>query len=67
MFSNTEYLERREFTMLQRIVLGLVGKDLKTELEASTKEINIRDSNGRTALFMAAERNDLPVVNLLLE
>ena len=67
MFSDTEYLERREFTMLQRIVLGLVGKDLKTELEASTKEINTRDSNGRTALFMAAERNDLPVVNLLLE
>ena len=66
MFSDTEYLERREFTMLQRIELGLVGKDLKTELGASTKEINTRDPNGRTALFMAAERNDLPVVNLLL-
>ena len=67
MFSDTEYLERRDFTMLQRIVLGLVEKDLKTELEASTKEINIGDSNDRTALFMAAERNDLPAVNLLLE
>lgn len=67
MFSDTEYLERRDFTMLQRIVLGLVGKDLRTELEASTKEINTRDSNGRTALFIAAERNDLPAVNVLLE
>ena len=67
MFSDTECLERREFTMLHRIVLGLVGKDLKTELEASTKEINTGDTNSRTALYMAAQRNDLPAVNLLLE
>ena len=67
MFSDTECLERREFTMLHRIVLGLVGKDLKTELEASTKDINTGDTNGRTALLMAAQRNDLSAVNLLLE
>jgi ankyrin repeat protein len=67
MFSDTGCLERRDFTMLHRIVLGLVGKDLTTELQASTKYLNTQDSSGRTALLMAAVRNDVEAVKLLLE
>ena len=67
MFSDTECLESREFTMLHRIVLGLVGKDLKTELEASTNDINTGNTNSRTALLRAAQRNDLPAVDLSLD
>lgn len=67
MFAATECLERRDFTMLHRVVLGLVSKDLRAELEASTSGINDLDSHGRTALSMAAERNDAAAVKVLLE
>ncbi len=67
MFADTDCIERRELTMLHRIVLGLVGKNLKTELDASTKEINAVDFSGRTALSMAAGRSDLPAVTHLLD
>lgn len=40
MFAATECLERRDFTMLHRVVLGLVSKDLRAELEASTSGIS---------------------------
>jgi hypothetical protein len=53
MFSETGCLERREFTVLHKILLGIVDKDLKKELDASTADVNARDSNNRTPLSMA--------------
>lgn len=67
LFSDTECLERREFTVLHKIVLGLVGKDLDQELEASTAELDTLDSNERTPLSLAAERGDADAVSILLQ
>jgi ankyrin repeat protein len=66
MFSDTEHLERWSLTPLHKIVLGLLGRDLESELEVSTAEINTKDSNGRTALSFAAERSDILSMSLLL-
>ncbi|KAK5207025.1 hypothetical protein LTR41_007092 [Exophiala xenobiotica] len=67
MFSETECIERRDFTVLHKIVLGLVSKDLELELRSSTADIDAVDSNNRTALSLAAERGDLDAVNLFLD
>ena len=66
MFSETECIERRDFTVLHKIVLDLVLKDLELELTASTAEIDALDSNERTPLSLAAERGDVQAVTLLL-
>jgi len=66
MFSDTEHLERWSLTRLHKIVLGLLDKDLESELKTSTAEINAKDSNGRTALSFAAERSDVASMSLLL-
>ena len=67
MFSETECIERRDFTVLHKIVLGLVNKNLEIELNASTAEVNATDSNNRTAVSLAAERGDLESLKLLLQ
>lgn len=67
MFSDTEYLERWNLTILHKIVLELSGRDLKNELEESTAEIDTVDTNGRTALSFAAERCDLNALAPLLQ
>ena len=66
MFSETECIERRDFTVLHKIILGLLDKDLESELAGSTATINAVDSDGRTALALAAERGDVMSVNMLL-
>ena len=66
-FTDTDCLERRGFTTIHRIVLGLVGFDLETYLkDASTQEIDTTDANGRTPIQMAAGRGDSHAVTLLL-
>lgn len=67
MFSETECIERREFTVLHKIILGMLDKDLERELSGSTAEIDAVDSDNRTALALAAERGDVISVNLLLK
>lgn len=67
MFSETECIERRDLTLVHRIVLGLASADLGQVLDASTAEINDVDSIGRTALSMAVERGDLEAAKLLLQ
>ena len=66
MFSQTEALERREFSVLHKIVIDLVECPLETELAASTADINAQDSLGRTAVSLAAERGDFQKVSVLL-
>lgn len=67
MFSQTETLERRDFSVLHKIVLGIVDKPLAAELVASTADINTKDSLGRTPISLAAERGDVDKVSTLLQ
>ena len=66
MFSQSETMERRKFSVLHRIILGLCDKSLRVELLASTAEVNARDSLGRIPLPLAAEICDADSVSLLL-
>lgn len=66
MLQNTDYVEIRGLTTLHKIVLGIVQKDLRMELEISTASLNIGDARKRTPLAWAVIRDDLDaVVNLL--
>ena len=67
MFSETECIERRDFTILHKIVLGLISGDLAQQLSASTADLNTVDNNGRVPLSLAAERGDLATVTTLLQ
>lgn len=67
MFDSEEYLESRTFPVLHKIVLGLVGANLRTQLQASTLSIDDVDADGRTALSWAAGKGDLEAVRTLLE
>ena len=49
-FSETECIEPREFTLLHKIVLGLLPNDLEQYLQGSTADINGRDTNHRTPI-----------------
>lgn len=66
-FQDTEYLSTRRFSVLHKIVLEILTKDLETELQCSTSEINGLDSQGRTPLSWAAARGDSRSVQILLE
>ena len=67
LFRDTDYLSTRRFSVLHKIVLGLWAKDLETELQGSTSDINVPDSQGRTPLSWAAARGDSRSVQILLE
>ncbi len=64
--NNTDYTESRAFSTLHKIVLGIVDRDLGSELEVSTATVNIGDIRGKTPLFYATLRDDLEAVELLL-
>ena len=66
LFKDTDYLSTREFTILHKIVLGLVSKDLALELQCSTATINTPDCRGRTPLSWASARGDTPTIRTLL-
>lgn len=67
MFSETECVERREFTLLHKVVLGLTPGDLGQLLQGSTADLDTVDNNGRTPVSLAAELGDLHALNTLLE
>ncbi|KAI9672491.1 MAG: hypothetical protein M1817_003257 [Caeruleum heppii] len=67
LFDDPVYMETRGFTVLHKIVLGLIRKDLALELECSTADINKPDANGRTSLSWAAGRGDVGAVQMLLD
>ena len=66
-FNDSEYIESRQFTILHKIVLGLIPKLLQDELEYSTKCIDAVDSSGRTCVSWAAGRGDAEKLKMLLE
>ena len=67
MFKDTDYLSTRQFTVIHKIVLGLVTKDLEIELQCSTSDINTVDTRGRSPLSWASARGDAQSVQTLLQ
>jgi len=65
-FSDTDFLETRGFTILHKIVLHLIPRTLESELEFSTEDLNATDSNGRTCVSWAAARGDPQALQALL-
>lgn len=59
MLRDTSHVHTQGFSTLHRIILGIVSKDLESELETSTAEINAGDSKNRTPLYWATIRSDL--------
>lgn len=66
-FPSATYQETRQFSVLHKIVLGLMKKDLRYELECSTSGINAVDSSGRTCLSWAAARGDVTALECLMD
>ncbi|KAK5696832.1 hypothetical protein LTR97_008136 [Elasticomyces elasticus] len=68
LFPSTAALEeRRTFSRIHQIVLKLIHIDLETELKSKRLDIDIPDSDGRTALHWASGRGDENAVSLLLQ
>jgi len=66
MLQNTEFMEIRGLTTLHKIVLDIIQKDLRMELETSKASVNIGDAKKRTSLAWAVIRDDLNAVADLL-
>lgn len=66
LLAETDFMETRQFTIVHKVVLKIIRKNLKEELEISTASINSIDSQGRTPLAWATIRNDRRAVDTLL-
>ena len=66
LLKDTEHWERRGFSILHKVVLDVLSRDLHLELEASTATINHVDIHKRTALHWAVIRDDAEKTKLLL-
>lgn len=66
-FDDDAQLDERQFTTLHKIVLGMIGNDLASELDVTTAHINAIDSSGNTPLSWASARGDHKSIVLLLE
>jgi uncharacterized protein len=65
-FTDRECLEELGFTTLHKIVLGLHGANLLTEIATNTDAVNSTDNEGRTPISWAAQRGDLETLSVLL-
>lgn len=65
-FTNTDFLQTRQFTLLHKIVLHLIPRNLQSELDFSTKDLDAVDASGRTCLSWAATRGDGAALKTLL-
>ena len=66
LFEANDHVQTLHLTMVHKIVLGIVCRDLKDELELSTANINAKDGGGRTPLAWATIRADESAVKTLL-
>ena len=55
-----------EFTSLHCIVLGLLDRDLESELQLYQDLVNVEDTLGRTALWWSSRRDEVQTSALLL-
>lgn len=65
-FANTDYLQTRQFTILHQIVLRLIPRELESELEYSTRDLDAVDASGLTCLSWASARGDEAALETLL-
>jgi len=63
---DSSFIRERQFGRLHKAVLQNNSERLRHELESSTRDINLGDSNGCTPLHWAAIRNDPECLRLLL-
>jgi hypothetical protein len=61
-----DFVERQNFTIIHRIVLGLSGRDLDEELQYNPSLLDHPDTIGRTPLQWASARGDESAVVTLL-
>jgi len=66
LFNDSDCLEKRQFSPVHDIVLGLKQGDLEQEILTSSASINTIDSNGRTPLSWAASRGDTRLIQSLI-
>ena len=66
MLRNSGNVHLQGFSTLHKMVLGLVDRDLKSELDTSTAGINVGDARNLTPLCWATIRNDIQAVRTLL-
>ena len=62
-----DLVEKRQFSRLHSIVLGLVSGSLEEELAEPSVNVNATDIRGRTALSWAVARKDHAATRLLLQ
>ena len=67
MFEASDFFEHQQFTVIHKIILRLVDKDLEAELKISAAFVNNVDAQGRTALCWATIRDDSTAVETLLK
>ena len=67
LFPDDGHLEERQFSKLHKVVLGITHHDLKKAAMSCGVDIDLLDSQFRTALSWAAERGDVSAVRILLE
>jgi ankyrin repeat protein len=66
-FSSAWDTEQCGYSILHKIVLGLVPLDLEEQLKSSAAAVNDRDILGRTPLFWAARRGDTSAISILMK
>ena len=66
LFEASDHVQTLQLTIVHKIVLGIVCRDLKDELGLSTADINAKDGGGRTPLAWATIRVDESAVKTLL-
>jgi ankyrin repeat protein len=64
--SNEEYIDSKAFTLLHKVVLGILYVDLDQLLDASCADIDQQDADGKTPLAWAALRRDHHSLAILL-
>lgn len=66
LLEDSDYVQTRGFSPVHKIVLGIVCKDLRSELELSIVKIDTGDSRGRAPLCWAVIRDDEKAIGTLL-
>lgn len=66
-FTDRECLEELGFSILYKIILGIVSDSLAQQLNTNALDVNVCDNSRRTCLSWAAQKGDARAVKLVLE
>lgn len=67
MFSNDDFMESRQFTLLHKATLNIISRTIVAELESTTSALDAIDATKRTPLSWAAARRDHAATRTLLD